>query len=158
MRVANIDRFDLVNNPGDDGASLTIWFSGCSKKCKGCHNQKLMDPNAGTEVSVESIVGLIDPSVHKSVVLLGGEPLEQPTYELLKLITEVYRVSPDIKIWLYTGNELDDVPLAIRYSIYAIKTGPYIEELKTEKGRLASSNQKMFIINNNKKEFEEVSI
>lgn len=157
MKIANIDKFDLVNNPMDKGVALTIWFSGCSRKCKGCHNQKLSDPNAGSDMEVGDIVRLIDPSVHKSVVLLGGEPMEQPKHELLRLITEIYKVDPTIKIWMYTGYELDDVPLAIRYSLYAIKTGPYIEELKTENGRLASSNQKMFIINNTK-EFEEVAL
>ena len=47
LRIAKFDRYDLVNNPGDDKASSTSWFGGCSVKCKNCHNPELQAKDKG---------------------------------------------------------------------------------------------------------------
>lgn len=38
MLVARINDCDTANGPG---IGISVWFQGCSLRCKGCHNQQL---------------------------------------------------------------------------------------------------------------------
>lgn len=147
LTVAKIDRYDIVNNICGDKPSLTIWFSGCSMHCDGCQNTTLWDRDNGVEYEVDGL--LIDPIVNEcksldidTVVLLGGEPLEQDIADLLKLVTELKRNG--LNIWLYTGKEFDEVPVVIKDYCSVIKTGKYIDALKKD-GFPASSNQSVWV-------------
>ena len=145
LTIAKFDRYDMVNNPGDMTASMTIWFSGCSFKCKNCYNKKLWDAEYGHKYDVASVVEIIKIECNKlnikSVVLLGGEPLQQDKQELLSLCRLLNEAG--LKIWLYTGYEFDDVDKDILPFIYTIKCGQYIDGLKQD-GFPASSNQKVY--------------
>ena len=140
LTVAKIDRFDLLNNPGGHSPATVIWFSGCSLKCKGCHNTELWDKNNGEKISADELVSQIANLrlICYDVVLLGGEPLEQDADEfghLVDLLSEF-----KYNIWLYTSKEIDEIPPQVLNKCYFVKTGEYIEELKTN-GFPASSNQ-----------------
>lgn len=145
MRVAKFDRYDMVNNPGDDTAAFTVWFSGCSFGCKNCQNTVLWDGNRGKEYYWNDIAHIVIESCKKLgtkyVVLLGGEPLQQQKGELLFLCS--WLKSEGIKIWLYTGYNIDDVPDTILKQIYTVKCGRYIEDLRQD-GFPASSNQRVY--------------
>ena len=56
LRIAKFDRYDLVNNPGDDKASFTLWFSGCSMNCPNCHNPELQNKDSGEEYNVNTVL------------------------------------------------------------------------------------------------------
>ena len=145
LTIAKFDRYDMVNNPLDDTASFTIWFSGCNLRCKNCHNRTLWDKNYGRKYSVDSVKKIVLATCNKlnikSVVLLGGEPLQQDTEELLSLCQSIKEAG--IKIWLYTGYDFDDIPQDILDCVYTIKCGRYIDKLKQD-GFPASSNQKVY--------------
>lgn len=145
LTIAKFDRYDMVNNPGDETASITIWFSGCNLRCKNCHNRKLWDKKYGTEYHAGSVAKIIRTMSNKlgikSVVLLGGEPLQQDKQELLSLCRSLNEAG--LKIWLYTGYELSDIDKDILKLVYTIKCGRYIDELKQD-GFPASSNQKVY--------------
>ena len=145
LTIAKFDRYDMVNNPGDTTASVTLWFAGCNFKCKNCYNKRLWDNKNFYRYNVDRVVEIVISSCSKldlkSVVLLGGEPLQQNKQELLSLCRLLNEAG--LKIWLYTGYEFDDVDKDILEFIYTIKCGRYIDELKQD-GFPASSNQKVY--------------
>lgn len=145
LTIAKIDRYDMINNPGDDTASLTIWFSGCTFRCHNCYNKKLWDKENGREYSAQSVAQIVKSTCKKlglkSVVFLGGEPLQQDRQELLSLCQ---LLSDDgLNIWLYTGYVLDNVDKDILKYVYTIKCGEYIDS-KSIDGFPASSNQRVY--------------
>lgn len=145
LTIAKFDRYDMINNPGDTTASMTIWFSGCSFRCKNCYNRKLWDSKFGSKHGAEAVAKIVKASCNKlgtkSVVLLGGEPLQQDKQELLSLCRLLNGAG--LKIWLYTGYEFDDVDKDILEFIYTIKCGRYVDELRQD-GFPASSNQRVY--------------
>lgn len=146
LTIAKFDRYDMVNNPGDETASMTIWFSGCNLRCRNCYNRKLWDSNYGHKYKATSVAKIIRAECNKlnikSVVLLGGEPLQQDQQELLSLCQLLKEA--DLKIWLYTGYDFQDADeFGILDYIYTIKCGEYIERFKQD-GFPASSNQRVY--------------
>lgn len=145
LRIAKFDRYDLINNPGDDKASFTLWFSGCSMNCPNCHNPELQNKDRGEEYNVKTILFAICNECTKqnldTVVLLGGEPLEQE-FEDLSMLLNKLRIY-GYKVWLYTGWEFENIPESIKDSLHTIKCGPYIDELRCD-GFPASTNQRIF--------------
>lgn len=139
MIVNSFDRFDVVNSIGSNKPSFTIWFAGCSHKCKGCHNPLLWDINNGSEYTPKEILEVIKSIDYDydDVVLLGGEPLEQDDIiELCGLLAD-----EGYKVWLYTGYTA--VPKQIVGKLYFAKLGKYEEDLKQE-GFPSSSNQRYY--------------
>lgn len=155
MIVNSFDRFDLVNAVGSNKPSFTIWFAGCGHKCAGCHNKALWDKDNGTHYTVDDIVDIISKLeyVPDDIVLLGGEPLEQPYDELLSLCKTL---SKSYKVWLYTG--YDAVPHymvdELLPYLHFLKIGRYIQDNYDEGSVLGSANQRMFKrINDNLEEY-----
>lgn len=145
LTIAKFDRYDMVNNPGDSTASVTIWFTGCNFRCKNCHNRRLWNRNNGKQYSAKSVAHMVKITCNKvnadSVVLLGGEPLQQDRQELLFLCHSLHKAG--LKVWLYTGYEFDEIDKDILKYLYTIKCGRYIDELKQD-GFPASSNQRVY--------------
>lgn len=145
LSIAKIDRYDMVNNPGDSTASVTIWFSGCNFRCKNCHNRKLWNRDFGTKYKPELVAKVVIATCNKlnlkSVVFIGGEPLQQNKEELLSLCKVLNDAG--LKIWIYTGYSLDQVDKDILKYVYTIKCGTY-DESKKQDGFPASSNQKVY--------------
>lgn len=144
LTITKFDRYDMVNNPLDSTASFTIWFSGCTFNCKGCYNQQLQDKSFGTEYTAQQVYDIVVEHKHlgvKSVVLIGGEPLQQNINDLLSLCKSLH--DDGMNIWLYTGYEFDDVDKLLLQYLYTIKCGRYNEEMKQD-GFPASSNQQVY--------------
>lgn len=143
--IAKTDRYDMINNPGDDKPSFTVWFSGCSIKCPECYNPLLQDKLNGNEYMVDTILFTICHECEKqdidTVVLIGGEPLEQDEYDLQLLCRRLSMYG--YKIWLYTGYEFEDIPESLKQYLYTIKCGKYDKDQKCE-GFPSSSNQRIF--------------
>lgn len=150
LTIAKQERYDMLNNPGDDKPSYTIWFTGCTMKCKECHNPLLQDCEYGLKYNETTVLYTICHECEKqdidTVVLLGGEPLEQDMDSLTYLLSKLKLYG--YKIWLYTGWEFEDIPSSIKQYIYTIKCGRYDKDLRVD-GFPSSSNQRLFRSINN---------
>ena len=69
MRILSITGPDLSNGIGN---RITIWVSGCTHKCPGCHNVNAHDYNIGTDISIEDnynkIYNLIITNLNKPYI------------------------------------------------------------------------------------------
>lgn len=144
LTIAKLDRYDLINSPLGDKPTFTIWFSGCSFHCQGCQNPQLWDKNFGEKFDVPELLQIISYQTARlnieDIILLGGEPLEQPDLPVLCrcLADEGY------KIWLYTGYEFDQISDDIKEHLSFIKTGRYEELLREDTQFPITTNQKVF--------------
>jgi anaerobic ribonucleoside-triphosphate reductase activating protein len=157
LRIAKFDRYDLVNNPGDDKAAFTIWFSGCSMGCHNCHNPELQSKDRGESYDTRTVLFAVCGECEKqnidTIVLLGGEPLEQELEDLMMLLNKLHIYG--YKIWLYTGWEFENIPNQIKDKLHTIKCGRYMDELKCD-GFPSSTNQRVF--RKIDKEWQQISI
>lgn len=154
MNYAGIIYNDFTSG---DGVSVSFFFQGCDRHCKGCHNPETWDFEGGkpftNKVIDDVIAGLHANGVSRNLALMGGEPLHQKNRGILiGLLYAVRKQSPETPIYIWTGYTLEelvekDIPSIdiILQSIDYLIDGPYIEELKdtTLKWR-GSSNQRIF--------------
>ncbi len=130
LRIAGIQKDSIVDGPG---VRLSIYFQGCSHCCPGCHNPETHDPQAGYEITVAGLTGIIDSSRFlDGVTLSGGEPFEQAR-AAAALAREV--VSRSLNLVLYSGYTFEqllensysnpDTNYLLR-SAYLLVDGPYI--------------------------------
>lgn len=141
IRIGSILNESLVNG---EGIRTVIFFSGCNKACKGCHNLELQNFNAGYDIPIDELVSKIIKNKHMidGVTLSGGDPLCQymGCLELCKRLKE-----HKINIWLYTGETFDKILLkynSITNYVDVIVDGKYEESLKQEGLKYrGSSNQ-----------------
>lgn len=138
--------------------TLELYFSGCSRKCPGCHNEELQTITPGTVYYspfgiVESLLDYI--GIAKQVHILGGEPLEQPREPMIEMcrLLKVYGFK---NIVLFTGYDIPENRITKETPVFKyidfLKTGAYDENnLNAEKKKepvlglvLASNNQKVY--------------
>ena len=114
----------LVDGPG---VRTVVFFQGCDLRCKGCQNPSTWEIGKGTKMSTDELVAVIKQNVvNKKVTFSGGEPLVQ--YDAL---LEVVKKLDGFDIAVYTGRSKENVPQELLGYIKYLKTGPYVEELKT---------------------------
>lgn len=133
--------------PGE--VSLAISISNCPFRCSGCHSAYLQT-DVGEILTSEILDTLLNPFYSKHtvkpvitcIVFFGGEQHHKEFIELA-----LYIHSLGLKVCLYTGAELSDIPKDIVEVCDYIKTGQYIAEL----GPLTKSttNQKLYDIISN---------
>lgn len=147
MRIAGIEPDDFING---EGISVSLWMQGCPFHCKGCHNPETWDFNSGTYINIFDLCGeLVDlitrNGIQRNFSVLGGEPLAPGNRELLFEILRFIKIKfRDIKIFVWTGYELENLPKDKLGDIDVLITGRYIEEERdiTLKWR-GSRNQKI---------------
>lgn len=141
MRYAAIKLNDIANGPG---INVSIYLQGCPHRCFNCFNPETWDFNGGqafTEETLDLIIkGLRDNNIHRDLSILGGEPLCESNIPLTKYIIEkVYKVLPDIKVYIWTGYSYETLLNKARINhdlnyilnnIDVLIDGPYIEEEK----------------------------
>lgn len=122
--------------------SLALSISGCALKCKGCHSKETWDKDFGKSLSLEVLQNLIDKNKYISCILFyGGE------WELDTLTTFIDLIKKsDLKVALYSGQELSYFPKEFIKKLDYLKVGKYIKDL----GGLSSkrTNQIFYEINN----------
>ncbi len=99
-----IKNFDIANG---QGLRVSIFFSGCELKCKGCFNHELWDFNHGKLFTKEIYENEIKPIVNehiRGISVLGGEPLHPRNIEsVAHLITWFKSDFPNKDIWVWSG-------------------------------------------------------
>ena len=97
MRVLDIVEGTTVDGPG---LRTSIYVAGCRHQCEGCHNPQSWDFNAGREISIDELLGVVEMN-NFNVTLSGGDPLyvADEAAELCRRIKEELNKN----IWCYTG-------------------------------------------------------
>ena len=151
MNYAKLLRYDAGNWVG---IQTTIWFSGCTIKCKGCFNKVCQDFNYGieyTERVEDRLIQYAKDDKVDGVCILGGEPFDQDLEILLRLVKRITNeVQKPIHLW--TGYLMEDLlkdPLKKKILSYisTVVDGPFILEKKdlTLKYR-GSKNQRVWYL------------
>ena len=137
MRYAGIIKNDVA---AGQGVCVTFFVQGCDTHCPGCHNPQTWDFDGGYEFTQETMDKIISAlkanGVQRNFCIMGGEPLHPNNQFLTNLvITEVRKVYPDIKIYLWTGyvyEHLIDKHEKILQNIFknidVLIDGPFIKE------------------------------
>lgn len=139
-----------------EGMRATIYLSGCSHNCPGCHNPQAHDPIAGVSLSLEDIQ-CIASEINKrpylaGVALSGGDPFfdTDKTVNFLLALLKFIK-NGNFTIWIYTGFCFEDILQIESRSARKLLSltdvlvdGPFIQSLanKTLKFR-GSSNQRI---------------
>ena len=78
LKVADILRESIVDGKG---MRAVVFFQGCPRHCRGCHNEQLLPFEGGRGYTPEAlsaeILQLLTP-LHRGVTFSGGDPLAQP--------------------------------------------------------------------------------
>ena len=149
MNYAKLLHYDAGNW---DGIQTTIWFSGCTLKCKGCFNKVCQDFDYGmeyTERVEDRLIQYAKDDKVDGVCILGGEPFDQDLEILLRLVKRITNeVQKPIHLWTgYLVEDLmkDSLKKKILSYVSTVVDGPFILEKKdlTLKYR-GSSNQRVW--------------
>ncbi len=104
MNYSEIKYFDIANGAG---IRTTLFVSGCRHHCKGCFNPDTWAFEAGRPYSreVESqILSNLEPAYVDGLTLLGGEPFEPESQDVLIALLERVRAErPGKNVWAYSG-------------------------------------------------------
>lgn len=103
MKYESITVSDVNNGLG---CRVTLWVSGCTHHCKGCHNKntwKFTSGHSFTSQVEQVLFDEIDKPYIKGLTLSGGDPLDSPD-GVLELIQNFRKKFGDSKdVWIYTG-------------------------------------------------------
>lgn len=156
--LAGINYESLVDG---EGVRATIYLSGCSHNCPGCHNPESHDPNYGTPITAQTIQNIAQEIAKrpflKGITLSGGDPFYCPEKTFL-FITHLFEELHNLvknkqryNLWVYTGAMFGELYYADNLFIHpmllltdVLVDGPFIQSLanKTLHFR-GSSNQRI---------------
>lgn len=152
MRYANLITEDCVNG---EGICVSLFMQGCHFHCPGCHNPETWDFNGGREVDIDDLIAAIVTAISRNKIqrnfsVLGGEPLAPENIHNTAIIIQAVRlVYPDIKIFVWTGYEPEELPdnndmQKIKENINKLITGRFkIEERDVSLPLRGSRNQQI---------------
>lgn len=158
MNYANIKWTDIANG---EGVRISLFVSGCTRRCKNCFNQVAWDFHYGNpfdENVQDAIIKGLSSDYIAGLSLLGGEPFEPQNQETLTpFIKRVRAIYPDKTIWCYTGCVFDEKTGTLKEpdkntpytkeliaSLDVLVDGAFVEELKDIRLKFrGSSNQRI---------------
>lgn len=151
INIIKYDLHDCVNSI--TGFTASLWFAGCSHRCKGCFNPESWNPKLGKpwtdEIKEEIFMGIKKYNL-KNISFLGGDILctEEGRRIFVNLVKEI-KVRLGIRIYIWTGytkEQADEfLPKDIYEHIDYFIDGTFIEEQKNLNLKLrGSSNQKVY--------------
>lgn len=138
MNYMSIIKCDTANG---EGLRVSLFVSGCARKCLGCFNPESHDPSAGfifDEKTKKKIFAELEKDYCSGLSLLGGDPLSKLSDNrktIIALCKEVKEKFPTKTIWVWTGYTLEeiindkDTKDIIKY-IDILIDGPFIQEKK----------------------------
>ena len=147
-----------VNTLGP-GKRIGIWTQGCHRNCFNCMSHTLRPFDETKERSVfsilEEIKALIENNQVDGVTISGGEPfLQKDLFDLLEGINDLGIDD----ILLYTGyklEQLDESQKECLAYLSVLVDGEYIDELNDNLPLRGSSNQRVFIIDDDYRKIYE---
>lgn len=139
MNYAKINACDIANG---EGVRVSLFVSGCRRKCPGCFNTDAQSFTFGyeyTQHTTEYIMGLLRPDYIAGITILGGEPLEPENIQWLRILARKIQdeYCKTKTVWVYTGNTFEEISERMKKDIILTKLlenvnvlvdGPYIEE------------------------------
>ena len=140
VRIYGMDfRGSACDGPGIRGI---IFFQGCVRHCHNCQNPETWDINGGEIVSIDELLSNIEAKCpYKRITISGGEPMLQ-----IAALDELVQKLDDrnYEIALYTSFSKEMIPDSILSRLTYIKTGPYIDELRTTTIPYVGSSNQIF--------------
>ena len=105
MNIAKIKPCDIADGPG---VRVSVFVSGCRKRCPGCHNAEAWDFGFGEPFTAQTrdyIAALLEPNYIDGITILGGEPFEP---ENIPSVAEIVQIAEESgkSIWIYSGYTL----------------------------------------------------
>lgn len=109
MKYSEITYPDVNNG---EGCRVTLFVSGCSHHCKGCHNPETWNFDFGKDFNDDvknTLFEIVSKQYIKGLTLSGGDPLDSYD-DILKLVKDFRKYFGETKdIWLYTGYVIDEL-------------------------------------------------
>lgn len=138
MNYAKIYKADIANGKG---FRVSLFCTGCARKCPGCFNKDAQDPGFGKKfdsAAKEKIFAELRHEWCAGLSLLGGEPMSRLSDNrevMIALAKEVKEKFPGKDIWMWSGYTLeelaaDDSTKDILQYIDVLVDGPFVEEKK----------------------------
>ncbi len=110
MNYMTIKKLDIANGPG---CRVSLFVSGCDRKCKECFNPESWNPNNGEEFTDNTMADVIDAlnsDYIEGFSILGGDPFfpsnRKSVLDIIRIIKTIY---PDKTIWVWTGYKYEDL-------------------------------------------------
>ena len=154
--IIKVSLHDVANGPG---IRTTVWVSGCSHQCDGCHNPETWKWKQGTKLTqelIEKILKACEEDVIAGLTLTGGDPLFIKNRAGITQLCKAFKTRyPDKTIWLWTGylyEEIED--LEVLQYLDVIVDGKYVECMKDVSLPYAGSrNQRVINLRNRNASF-----
>ncbi len=146
------------------GLRYSLYFSGCTHKCKGCHNEYSWNPENGDTVTYEMLERIAEEintnAMLDGITISGGDPLFNPE-DMIKVL-RFLKEKTGKDIWMYTGYTLEQIRkdekrnACLEY-VDVLVDGPFIKQLYTPDLQFkGSSNQRIIKKREFKKEISEI--
>lgn len=155
MKFINILDCDIIDG---EGVRVTLFVSGCSHKCKGCHNPESWNSDFGKEYNQDvenQLINLLNKPYIDGITLSGGDPLYIDNREtILNLCKRIKKELPNKSIWLYTGFDFEDIEtLELLNYVDVLIDGKFkLDLLDTTLAFKGSSNQRVIDVKKSLKE------
>lgn len=160
MRVNELRIINIYPETVSDGFGLRygIYFSGCSHRCKGCHNPQSWNHHSGRvlddEFKEQIAAAILKNPLLDGLSLSGGDPFFNPSklLDFLKFIKK--RTGKNI--WCYTGYTYEELLAdpersAALFFIDMLIDGRFVEALANPRLYFrGSSNQRILRLANGK--------
>jgi anaerobic ribonucleoside-triphosphate reductase activating protein len=143
-RILRVAAYASGTRSEGPGSRFAIWLQGCSILCRGCCNPEMHDHSGGREMTVDDLVELSLDSGCEGITLLGGEPFDQAAGAALLALRVRAAGLGVVAFSGYTIADLRSMPqaAALLACTDLLKSGPFIESLKSSRRRwIGSENQ-----------------
>lgn len=94
-----------------EGIRYSIYLSGCSHHCPGCHNPESWNPNKGIPITEELTDNIIKEIINNplldGITFSGGDPFYNPK-EFLPFIRKIKSMT-GLNVWCYTGYSYEEI-------------------------------------------------
>ena len=132
------EKESLIDGPG---LRTVVFFQGCTRACKDCHNPMTWPLASGERYSVKELAGILKKKAkNKKITFSGGEPLLQ-----VKAITELAKELKEYDLCMYTGMSVTDVPDELKGLLHYLKVGSFQRDSRTTVTPYIGSTNQLFI-------------